>query len=751
MKLLKRPQSALGSTFAQLWPKVHDKCKTSRSRKPKNCGRVEGKIRMTVSNPYASLLVLAFATSPALAEMRPTLSFSGGVGLIDMPSGEMLPDATLSFSSAHFGPVTRNTVSFQILPRVSASFRYSGTRNWTDVLPDPPDERPTYFDRSFDLRFKLADEGKLRPAIVVGFNDIIGTGQWSSEYIAATKTFQDRVKVTAGLGWGRLASHGAIGGFGERPVIDFGMGGTLRFGEWFRGDIAPFAGVEWKVSDKLGLKAEYSSDAYDIESDLRKTFDRKSPFNFGVEYQLSKVTRIGASYMYGSQLGISAHFLLNPRQSPTGGQLGDPPPQVQARPPRGQAVDSWSGAWVSDQASVQALPGTVATALSRQGIKLESLTPRAKSVEVRIRLARNENGAQAIGRTARVLTAVMPASVEQFEIVPLINGLPLSKTIIARSDMETLEHVGGQDALILQRSQIVTAGAAAADAVRLPGIYPKLTYGFSPYFRTSIFDPDSPFRADLGVRFSAKYEMAPGLTLSGSVTKKFIGNLDQSTRDSDSDLPRVRSESNLYDKFGDPALETLTLSWHAKPGKNIYTRVTAGYLERMFGGVSAEVLWKPVDSRLALGAEVNYVKQRDFDQGFGFTTYSVLTGHVSGYYSFNNGFSAQLDVGRYLAGDLGATLTVDREFANGWRVGAFATLTDVSFDDFGEGSFDKGIRLRIPLSWASGRATAKAVEPVLRPILRDGGARLEVQDRLYDQVRSKDAVRLNDQWGRFWR
>lgn len=748
MKLPKRPQSALDSIFAQLLPKVHDKCETSRSRKTYNCGRVEDEIRMTASSPYMSLLVLAFATSPAVAEMRPSLSFSGSVGLIDMPSGEMLPDATLSFSSAHFGPVTRNTLSFQIFPRVSGSFRYSGTRNWTDVLPD---EYPTYYDRSFDLRFKLADEGKLRPAIVVGLNDIIGTGQWAGEYIAATKTFQNRVKVTAGLGWGRLGSHGAIGGFGDRPVIDYGMGGTLRLGNWFRGDVAPFAGVEWQVNDRLGVKAEYSSDAYDIEADLRQTFDSKSPFNFGVEYQLNRSIRIGGYYMYGSQLGLAAHFQLNPRQSPTGGLVGNPPPLVQARPARGKAVGSWSGAWVSDQATVQALPGTVSAALAGQGIKLESMTTHQRSVEVRVRVARTENGAQAIGRTARVLTEIMPASVEQFEIVQVINGLPLSKTVIARVDMERLESAADQGNLIRQRSQVLPAVAAGADAVRLPGIYPKFTYGFAPYLRSSIFDPNSPLMADLGLRFSAKYELAPGLTLSGSMTKKIVGNLNKSTRVSDSILPHVRSDSNLYDKFGDPALETLTLSWNAKAGKNVYTRVTAGYLERMFGGVSAEVLWKPVDSRLALGAELNYVKQRDFDQGFGFTNYSVLTGHVSGYYTLNNGFSAQLDVGRYLAGDKGATLSIDREFSNGWRVGAFATLTDVSFDDFGEGSFDKGIRFSLPMSWFAGRASTKTQDIVLRPLLRDGGARLDVDGRLYEIVKSKDAIRLDDQWGKFWR
>jgi hypothetical protein len=113
----------------------------------------------------------------------------------------------------------------------------------------------------------------------------------------------------------------------------------------------------------------------------------------------------------------------------------------------------------------------------------------------------------------------------------------------------------------------------------------------------------------------------------------------------------------------------------------------------MYGGVSGEVLWKKSASRLALGAEVNYALKRDFDDLFGFGDYDIVTGHVSGYYDMGNGFHGQVDVGRYLAGDWGATFSVDREFNNGWRVGAYATLTDVPFDEFGEGSFDKGIRI----------------------------------------------------------
>jgi hypothetical protein len=171
----------------------------------------------------------------------------------------------------------------------------------------------------------------------------------------------------------------------------------------------------------------------------------------------------------------------------------------------------------------------------------------------------------------------------------------------------------------------------------------------------------------------------------------------------------------------------------------------------MYGGVSAELLWKPIDSRLGFGGELNFVRQRDFDQLFGFQDYDTTTGHVSAYYDLGNGFHTQLDVGRYLAGDWGATLSVDREFENGVRIGGFATLTDVSFDDFGEGSFDKGIRIEIPITWITGEPGRTSFRTTVRPVLRDGGARLNVPNRLYDTVRPWHSKELGDEWGRVFR
>ena len=124
----------------------------------------------------------------------------------------------------------------------------------------------------------------------------------------------------------------------------------------------------------------------------------------------------------------------------------------------------------------------------------------------------------------------------------------------------------------------------------------------------------------------------------------------------------------------------------------------------------------------------------------------------SGYYSFDNGFHGQVDVGRYLAGDWGATFALDREFDNGWKVGAYFTLTDMPFEEFGEGSFDKGIRLTVPVDFFAGNASRKSVSTSLASLTRDGGAKLNIDGRLYNIVRDGHiAGPMGNTWGRVWR
>jgi hypothetical protein len=281
--------------------------------------------------------------------------------------------------------------------------------------------------------------------------------------------------------------------------------------------------------------------------------------------------------------------------------------------------------------------------------------------------------------------------------------------------------------------------------------YPAFSWSLDPYLSTGFFDPDQPIRVDVGLRARVQVRPTASTKLSFALVKRIAGNLADTPADNSGGLPPVRTNFPSYLTEGDPGMEYLTASAFARPAADVYARATVGYLESMFGGVSGEVLWKPVDSRLGLGAELNQVRQRDFDRGFGFQDYEVTTGHLSAYYDFGTGYYGQIDAGRYLAKDVGATFTMARVFNNGWQVSAFATFTDASAEEFGEGSFDKGILLRIPTSWVAGKPSRSNFFVDLRPIQRNGGARLFVEDRLYEKVRDYHEKGVDDSFGRFWR
>lgn len=506
--------------------------------------------------------------------------------------------------------------------------------------------------------------------------------------------------------------------------------------------------MQYQLNDHLVLSAEYSSDAYEPEVD-EIGFERDSPFNFGATYRLDNDLDLSLAWMYGSTLAAGVTFNFNakaPSKYPSG---FEPDGVAVVMRPANAARDL---GWAQNIETRDALRDQVRTALSDRDIALDAFEIDASRVQLRIRNGEFPNNAQALGRVARLLTALMPPSVEIFEIT-LVSGSGVngSRVVLLRSDIEELVDEPDGAWQSFARARILDAHPESASIAEVPERFPRFSYALGPYLETAFFDPAAPVRTDVGLQLGSTLELSPGFLLRGNVRYLIAGNRDELPL-SGSALPRVRTDGPRYFQEGDGlTLNRLTAEKYFRPAKDLYGHVSVGYFEPMFGGLSGELLWKQVDSPLALGAELNYAVQREFDQGFGFGDYDIVTGHASAYYALENGFHVQVDAGRYLAGDWGATFGLDREFDNGISIGAFATLTDVSSEDFGEGSFDKGIRVTIPFSALIGRNTTTTVSRVIRTVQRDGGARLYVPGRLYDQVREYHQPELQDEWGRFWR
>jgi hypothetical protein len=710
-------------------------------------------IILSKSLSFTSFIAATIVATAAAAEddWRASYTLYGTPGIIDMPSAVAPTDGEIAATVSGFAETLRTTFSFQVLPRLSGSFRYSHIYS---------------YDRSFDLQYQLAGEGQFHPSLAIGLRDFLGTGLYSSEYLVATKTLAPYLRLSGGLGWGRMGSLNGFSNplgvfddaFETRPNTRSGKGGTVLSGRFFRGDAALFGGVEWRVDDEWTVLAEYSSDAYTIE-DTKTDFTPQSPLNFGVTWTPNDSFQFGAYYMYGSEIGVSATLIVDPTSRSTVGGLDSAPFPVSVRSHELAAAASWDTPQVQT-AGVEVL-GQV---LEVDGFRLLGAEIDGTTMRVRYQNTQYRAEAQGVGRVSRVLTLVAPSGIDTFVLEPSRRGIALSSVTIRRSDLEILENEPNAAALSYDRA-VFRDAEGPAPAIAYEDEKPALLWGITPYLELAMFDGDKPVRGDIGVEAAFQYELRPNIVLAGAYRQRLIGNRDEVGAISPSTLPDVRRTGLRYGAQSGRGIESLFVAWYGRPGRDLYSRVTAGYLERGFAGVSTEVLWKQVDNPLAFGAELNYALLRDFDLGFGFRPacsdpactvytgddYGVVTGHLSAYYNFANGFQTQVDVGRYLAGDWGATFGLDREFNNGWKVGAYFTLTDVDFDDFGEGSFDKGIRIEIPIDAILGTPTRVTRGTTLTSLERDGGARLRIDGRLYDLVEDGHQGQMSDNWGRFWR
>jgi hypothetical protein len=695
----------------------------------------------------ALLLVLLAAVPAAAQQVAASGGSFGGAGLIEMPNARARPDGTLEFGSTIRRDRRFWHLHFQALPFLDATFRvaerldgFTGTRTTTD--------------RAFDIRLRLIEEGDWTPAVAIGLRDLVGTGIYGGEYIVASRRFGD-VDVTLGMGWGRLGTGRdfanplaslAPGFFDERPR-EVGGGGLLSPG-FFRGpDAAIFGGLEWTlpplaspwgVMDGFRAKVEWSGDALRDERfgypvvPLPERGRARSRLNAGLQWSNGWLDA-GAYVVNGSDALVRLTLRIDAERPPDAAR---PPPPLAPAAPAGL-----------DPA---ARTGLVFAALREAGFQPVAFG--LSGVEARIAVAGGpaRGLAQAAGRALRAVHHLLPEDAAVLVLSWWQGGIEIGRLMVPRAMLEAaLVGRASVEEAWLATHLLPADGMLWPDAVRAP--LPRVTTGIAPRIALLLGDPTRTLRWQVGVAAGARIDVGGGFAVAGSVAQTIAGNLAGGPP-SDSLLPRVRSDWAEYARDGrNAAIPALYAEWTRTLAPDWHARATAGLLEPMFGGLSAEVLWRPQDGPLAIGADIAAVRQRETNQRFGFRDYGVVTGHLSLYADLPwwNLYGV-VRAGRYLAGDWGATVELGRRFSSGIEVGAFATLTNVPFARFGEGSFDKGIYIRIPLDLFGGDPAQRG-GLLIRPVQRDGGQRLSVDAPLWETTREGRATALREGFRGFGR
>jgi len=663
--------------------------------------------------------------------VRPTRSDWGTVGLLQMPSARMAEEGTISITASRVEPYSRYSFIYQPFEWLEAGFRYSIITNRQFGRFDFSGDRK-YQDKSVDLKVRLLDETAYVPEVAMGLRDIGGTGLFSSEYFVANKR-AGKFDFTLGLGFGNMATGGGISNpfgfitdeFDTRPAPDVGAGGQANSSAYFRGEAALFGGVEWQTPwQDLILKVEVDGNDYSNEP-LSNPQAQSSNINYGAVYRINDYLDFSVSVQRGNTMGFALSFKENVSKYAVP-KLTDPKPVVVTQGPRPTSTD-----WEK----------TVKLVEQQTTWNVESVQQRGSEVQLTVKNADVTYPAKAVDKATAALHENVAEGINWFSFNYKNRGAEVAQHVVDRKQWAA-------DKTELPVEQINSNPVAAVEPNSYA--YRPVHTDYDPWYNGGVgLGYEQTFGGANGYLFQftgyarGEVEFTDSIWVTGRIDHVLGGTFDKFTQRGTSRLPQVRTNFREYSTASDTKLSNLQLNHVGQLSQNHFYSLYGGYLESMFGGVGGEYLYRPMNSRWALGVDVNRVKQRAFEQDFDFRNYSVNTGHVTAY--VDTGFEdilATVSVGQYLAGDKGVTVDLSRVFDNGVRIGAYATKTNVSAEDFGEGSFDKGIYLRVPFdalftSTVPGDASFNWVQ-----VTRDGGAKLRRALSLFETTHAKDPRNL---------
>ena len=387
---------------------------------------------------------------------------------------------------------------------------------------------------------------------------------------------------------------------------------------------------------------------------------------------------------------------------------------------------------------------------ANHGLAIDAFEIEGQNAIVHVTPTRFPEAARNIGRAARIVANVAPNTVESITVATLQQGTEVSRVSVLRRDLEKAAEARGSSEELWVNAAIHRGGGGFSNHAIQNDRYPDFKWHLSPGWQQSVGDPDAPYTFQLSAQLAASVEFLPGIKLRGQIERDIINNFDELFRGPKGNLEPVRSNITNYLQNSELPIIRLQGDYIFSPSRNFYARLSAGYFERMFGGIGGEVLFRRQDARWAIGVDINHVRQREFKQQFGFRDYEVTTGHLGLYYQFPFwDLEGSVHIGRYLAGDRGATFQLARRFKSGILVGGFFTRTNVSAADFGEGSFDKGFFMSIPLDMILPRPSRQRGNIGFRPLTSDGGQMLEIGPKLYNVTSEGQFDSIARSWKRF--
>jgi len=676
-------------------------------------------------------------------------SFSnyGSLGLLNTPNARFLKEGSLAFSWIGMDPYLRGSIVAYPFNWFEASFGYTDINNQLYSEFSDFSGTQSLKDKGFNLKIRLIEESKLLPQVAIGLRDMAGTGLFSSEFLVFSKWIGD-MDFSLGFGWGMLSGNNFTNPLGKihptfytRETLDGSQGGQFQFKSFFSGDIGIFGGIEYRVPRFKGLRVKIELDGIDYSKEANNSLDQESNFNLGISYPINDLIDLNLGIVRGNTINFGFSMKGNFFNKNSFIKKYEKPIKIQ----NSDVIKR-----INSRNENRFLYLTSLKYLNAADLFLQTATLEDNNKIYKVAYTQNKHTSyvRAAGRVARILDQISPNSIEEFQIMNLNADMGLHTVTINRQKFQKQEDNLLWGITIDPQSFSNETYNKTNYEFQPKEDLPKHIYKIAPSLRSQIGGPDGFFFGDLRMSFKSEILFQKNLTLTSLASVGIIDNLNNLKLESESVLPHVRTDIVDYLKEGsDYSIDLFQLNYFKNPHKNLYTKISVGIFESMFGGSGAEVLYRPFLQNWAFGLEAYRVKQRDYDQLFKFQKYDTTTAFANFFY-YHEPSSVLLRVkgGKFLAKDSGIKFEFSRIFKSGLRMGVFATLTDISTEEFGEGSFDKGFYFFIPIESFFTGYSKGFTGFGLRPITRDGGADLNMQYDLWSVTDQGSAYNLTRNW-----
>ena len=624
------------------------------------------------------------------ADISNTTNHHGITGLLNTPTARLGAEGEINFTISRNDPDRKFSITASPYSWIEGGFFYS------DVTGKEYGNgfEQSYKDKGFNVKVLLKSEGRY-PSLALGFNDFAGTGFYSSEYLVSNYAYK-KFDFSLGIGWGNYAGSGNI----KNPFISLSdsfenrdgetnFGGNVDFDNYFSGkNVSLFGGFKYLINDKTNFILEY--DPTLIPGDINyETADTR--INIGVEYELFNNVFFTSSFERGNSLNFKFSVKDN----------------ISTR-----SVNKYTYRDIEEDSKLLKL----AVNLQENNISLESLDlDNNNNLVISVR----QNNYQSLDEVTSVISKLN----EQIRLSD--NEITIKNYLYGKEvTTNSFNNKGASKYQKIERNIYSKSGE-----------FPRFFQQIEPQLRTFIGGREGLLFYGLFLEHNSRYMFSDSLFIDSHLALSVANNFDDLTIPPVTTYPRqVRSDIKDYLNGIDEglAIKRLQVNKFIKLGDRSYMHVSGGVLEDMFNGVGFEYLKHEIMPNVSLGAEIFRVKKRGYEYDFEMLDYMKTTGHFNLYYKFGqSGIISKFSWGQYLAGDEGATLKVWKRFRNGAEMGAYASFTDVSFDEYGEGSFDKGVFFKVPIAFGNQKSFTNFG---WKPLTKDPAAKLNKAYELYNEM-----------------